>query len=161
MLADLLTDFERESLYTRDAWFVHRLLELDVEGRRLVAELDTTRIGPLVDAQREVAGHPKHLPAAVVIQLTGTMGQLYAVYGLGLRPTEGWHGFGTHITKARFPRIGVIGPAVTATATCTRQRQLRGTWFCDFSFSLEQHGKPVYVSEQTAAWVRDPEDVTK
>jgi hypothetical protein len=156
MLSNLLTDFERESLYTPDAWFVHRVLEVDAEGRRLVAELDTDRIGFLVDAQREVAGHPKHLPAAIAIQLTGTLGQLFAVYALGLRPTQGWHGFGTHIHKARFLRLGEIGPVLRATVTCTRQRQVRSTWFCDFAFSLEQHGKPVYVSEQTAAWVKGP-----
>jgi hypothetical protein len=156
MHEETLKDFETEALYARDCWFVHRLLDVDTDQRMILAELDTTRIGRLVDAQRVVAGHPQHLPAAAVIQMTGTLGHLFAVYVKGLRTTDGWSGFGTHIRKARFPRIGTIGPPVLATATCTRERQLRGTWFCDFHFHLEQEGQAVYTSDQTAAWIHNP-----
>jgi hypothetical protein len=147
-------DFVDEALYTPEAWFVHRLLGLDKEGRKLVAEIDTERLGPLVEAQREVAGHARHVPAAIVIQATGTLGQLYAVYAIDLRPTAGWAGYGTHIRQARFARMGVVGPPLVATVHCTRQRQLLGTWFCDFSFRFEQRGDVVYESVQSAAWRR-------
>ncbi|HMV66340.1 MAG TPA: hypothetical protein PKA64_05785 [Myxococcota bacterium] len=147
-------DFAAEALYAPDSWFVHRLVEVDAPGRRLEAEIDTERIGWLVDAQREVSGHLKHVPAAVVIQATGTLGQLYAVYALGLRATQGWAGYGTHIKQARFNRMGVIGPPIQVTVTCARQRQLMGTWFCDFEFCFRQDGEAVYTSTQTAAWRR-------
>lgn len=147
-------DFAAEAMYEPDAWFLHGLHEVDVDGRRIVAHMDSTRLGPLVAAQRVVAGHEPHVPAATVIQATGTLGQLYAVYVLGLRATEGWHGYGTHIREARFPRMGIIGPPLRATVACTRQRMLMSTWFCDFSFTFEQDGQTVYASKQTAAWRR-------
>lgn len=149
---DVLADFDTESLYTRDGWFVHRFLGLDVDAATVTAELDTTRIGGLVDAQKEVAGHLKHVPAVVAIQMTGTLGQLFAVYGMGLRVTEGWSGYGTHIDKARFWRMGTIGPPVVGKATCTRRRQFRGTWFLNFDFELSQDGERMYTSSQMAAW---------
>jgi 3-hydroxymyristoyl/3-hydroxydecanoyl-(acyl carrier protein) dehydratase len=145
-------DFAAEALYAADAWFVHGLREIDAASRRVVAHMDTTRLGPLVDAQREVSGHQKHVPAAMVIQATGTMGQLYAVYALGLRATEGWSGYGTHIREARFHRMGLIGPPITVSVTATKQRQMMGTWFCEFDFAFVQDGQPVYTSKQSAAW---------
>lgn len=145
-------DFAAEALYDEAAWYLHDLVEVDPEGRRVVALMDTTRLGALVDAQRCVSGHLKHVPAALIIQATGTLGQLYAVYALGLRATAGWHGYGTHIKAARFHRMGEIGAPLRASATCTRSRQLMGTWFCDFDLRFEQHGQPVYTSTQTAAW---------
>lgn len=147
-------DFEREALYAPSAWFVHDVLELDREAHRVVALVDTTRLGALVDAQRPHPGHAPHLPGAVAIQVTGTLGNLHAVYVMGLRPTEGWVGYGTHVRDGRFRRMGTIGPPVIATAECTRRRQLGGTWFLDYRFRFEQDGEPVYESEQTAVWRR-------
>ena len=145
-------DFEQESLYTRDAWFIHDVLEIDRSGNRVVGVLDTTRIGAFVDAQRPWPGHEKHLPGAVVIQMTGTLGQLHAVYVLGLRPTEGWVGFGTHLEKATFRGMGRIGPPVQATLHAERVRKVRGTWFVSYAFTFEQEGNRLYESQQTAAW---------
>jgi hypothetical protein len=150
---DLLDDFAREALYTPDGWFVHRVLDVDPDARRVVAEMDTTRL-PLVGAQRALPGHPRHVPAAIAIQSTGTLGQLYAVYVLGLRVTEGWTGFGTHIHEARWGRMGEIGPPLELACTCTRVRRLWGTTFCDFAFDYRQQGERVYTSRQTAAWRR-------
>ena len=146
-------DFAAECLYTEDAWFVHDV-ELFPEESRLVARIDTTRLGHLVNAQRELPNHPKHVPGAVVIQATGTIGHLYAVYALGLRATEGWGGFGTHIHTARFAKLGVIGPEVEVNCKALRARQLRGTWFLRFAFEFRQNGDVIYASEQSAAWSR-------
>ncbi len=145
-------DFAAESLYAPDAWYVHDLVELDADAGRVVALIDTTRLGALVDAQRCWPGHDKHLPGAVAIQVTGTLGQLHAVYVMGLRATEGWVGFGTHIKKARFPNMGIIGPPVHAALTATRTRRIRGTWFLEYDFRFTQEDRLVYESTQTAAW---------
>lgn len=150
-------DFEAEALYAPDAWFVHEVLEIDAEGHRVVGLIDTTRLGVLVEAQRELPGHRKHLPGAVAIQVTGTLGNLHAVYVLGLRPSQGWVGYGTHVRDARFRRMGHIGPPIVAALHATRARQLRGTWFVDYAFRFEQEGELVYESRQTAAWGRHPE----
>ncbi len=147
-------DFDKECLYGPEAWFVHDVLEIDAVADRVVASIDTTRLGALVDAQRDRAGHPKHFPGAVAVQVTGTLGNLHAVYVVGLRPSQGWVGFGTHIKAARFPSMGRIGPPVTASVTVTRKRQFRGTWFFDYQFKFEQEERVCYQSEQTAAWVR-------
>ena len=149
-------DYEAQALYGPEAWFVHDVLELDAEAGRVVGLIDTTRLGPLVDAQIERPGHPKHFPGAVAIQVTGTLGQLHAIYILGLRGSEGWSGFGTHILDARFRKLGEIGPPVHATCLATRVRSLRGTTFIDYQFCFTQHGEPIYESKQRAAWVKTP-----
>lgn len=147
-------DFADQCLYSESAWFVHDVLELDVERREVLALVDTTRLGPLVEAQIPVPGHPKHLPGAVCIQLTGTLGSLLAAYVLDMPPAEGWVGFGTHIHEARFPSLGEIGPPVHARATVLKARTVRGTCFVRYRFEFSQEEREVYRSEQTAAWFR-------
>ncbi|MEZ4321017.1 MAG: hypothetical protein R3F61_26295 [Myxococcota bacterium] len=146
-------DFAEECLYRPEAWFLHDV-RLEPEHSRIVGICDTTRLGPLVDAQRTWPGHPKHLPGAVVIQITGTLGQLYAGYVLDMRATDGWVGFGTHIHHARFRKLGEIGPPVECEATLLSKRTLRGTVFTRFRFLFRQEGGECYLSEQTAAWVQ-------
>jgi hypothetical protein len=145
-------DYADECLYTSDAWFVHDLVSVDAAHVR--AMLDTTRIGPLVDAQRPWPGHEKHLPGAVAIQITGTLGSLHAVYGLGLRGTEGWFGYGTHIKSAKFSKLGRIGPPVELLLEAKRVRRIRSTVFVEYAFAYSQDGDVIYTSEQTAAWAR-------
>jgi hypothetical protein len=89
-------DFAIESMYERDAWFVHDLVEVDRAARRIVGGIDTTRLGAFVDAPRAWPTHDKHLPGAVAIQITGTLAQLHGVYVLDMRSTDGWLGYGTH-----------------------------------------------------------------
>lgn len=145
-------DFHAECLYGPDAWFLHDVLHLDAE--RVEGVVDTTRLGALVDAQVPLRGHPRHVPGAVMVQLTGTLGNLHAVYGLGLRISEGWVGFGTHVKAVRFPSLGRIGPPMTVSARATRVRVLRGRHFVDYAFRYEQDARLVYESEQTAVYVR-------
>jgi hypothetical protein len=147
-------DYAEQALYAPDAWFVHDLIELDAEAGKVVGLVDTTRLGPLVDAQIVRPGHPKHFPGAVAVQITGTLGQIHAIYVLGLRSSDGWSGFGTHILDARFRKLGEIGPPVVATCHATRVRNLRGTRFIDYTFVFTQDDEPIYESKQRAAWVQ-------
>jgi len=144
-------DFAQESLYTPDAWFVTDAT-FDGLAHSVHGVVDTTLLGPFVASQRQWPGHPRHFPAAVAVQLTGTLGSLHAIYLLGLRPTQGWVGFGTHIRKARFGKMGKIGPVMDAHAVCTRRRRFGKTWFLTYDFRFEQEGAVVYSSQQTAAW---------
>jgi hypothetical protein len=144
-------DYHVHALYGPEAWFIHDVLEIGPE--RVVGVSDTLRLGVLVDAQRERRGHPKHVPGAVMVQITGTLGHLHAVYGLGLSPAAGWAGFGTHILEARFGALGVIGPAMTCTCEATRVRNLRGTMFVDYQFTYLQDDVEIYRSRQRAAWI--------
>ncbi|MEQ1504583.1 MAG: hypothetical protein ABMB14_20255 [Myxococcota bacterium] len=147
-------EFEREALYDPSHWFIHDVQQIDVEGHRVVGVIDTTRVGSLCEAQRPWPGHPKHLPGAVAIQVTGTLGNLYAVCVLGLRASDGWVGYGTHVKNARFHKLGAIGPPVIATAEAVKRRRMLGTWFLEFAFTFDQEGERVYESQQTAAWRR-------
>lgn len=145
-------DFASESLYAPEAWFVHDILDIDPDAQRVRVAIDTERLGAIVDAQRARPGHPKHFPGAIAIQVTGTLGQLHAIYVLGLRPSEGWAGFGATIKKARFPSLGHIGPGVTAECVATKVRQYKGTYHVTYAFTFEQDGKVIYESTQTSAW---------
>ena len=145
-------DFAGECLYSEDAWFLHDLIELDEEKGIVVASLDTTKIGAMVDAQQPWPGHEKHLPGAVAIQMTGTLGNLHAVYCLGLRPSQGWVGYGVTVNKARFHRLAHIGPPVEARCEATRVRRLAGQVFVSYTFTFSQNGEPVYESQQMATW---------
>lgn len=151
-------DFARECLYGPDQWYVTELLELSPAGV-VRGRVDTTRLGPVVDAQVASPGHPRHVPGAVMVQITGTLGNLHAVYLLGLRISEGWAGFGTHIRSARFPALGRIGPPMDVTLQLTRHRRFRGQHFCTYTFLYEQEGRAIYVSEQSAIWFKGELDV--
>lgn len=147
-------DFIHESLYTPDQWYIHDLLDLDIQGGKVVGLMDTTRLGALQQAQRPWPGQPPHVPGAAILQATGTLGNLHAVYALSLRMTDGWVGFGTHVHQARYGRIGQLGPPVIATLRALDARHLRGAWFVRYSFEFKQEGQLLYSSEQSAAWSR-------
>jgi hypothetical protein len=143
-------DFEKECLYRPSSWFVHDLIS--VNEKAVVAHTDTTRLGELVSSQNDIPGHPLHVPGAVMVQITGTLGNLHAVYGLGLRVSEGWVGFGTHVRGARFPSIGKIGPGMEVALEAQRVRRIRGRWFVEYRFTYTQEGRVIYESEQSAIW---------
>ena len=153
-VTDVLADFERESLYTPDAWHVDEVLEIDHDADRILARTDTQRIARLVTSQRDWPGHPKHVPGAVTLQITGTLGNLHAIYVMGLRMTEGWVGFGTHVHEAKFKELGKIGPPMDLEATVERKRAIRGSHFVTYAFRFSQEGREVYRSRQTAVWTR-------
>ena len=146
-------DFASEAMYDESAWFVTDVT-FDDDAGAVVATCDTTKLGPLVRAQHVWPNHPKHFPGAVAIQITGTLGQLWATYVRGLRATEGWVGFGTHLHQAKFRKLGEIGPPVRCVGTLISEREVWGTVFTRFSFRFTQQGDEIFRSEQTAAWVR-------
>lgn len=147
-------EFRAESLYTPDQWYVDDVLELDED--HVVGLCDTAALAehPLVHAQRPWPGHGKHVPGSIIVQITGTLGNIHAVSGLGLRMSEGWVGFGTHIHEARFRGLGEIGPALRCELAVERVRRLKGTTFVTYKFRYEQDGRLIYSSRQSASWVR-------
>ena len=153
-------DFARECLYGPDQWFVSELVALDAAAGVVRGRVDTTRLGPFVHGQVETPAHPKHVPGAVMVQITGTLGNLHAVYILGLRVSEGWSGFGTHIRSAKFPGLGRIGPPMDVSLTVTRHRRFRGQHFVTYNFLHQQEGRDIYTSEQSAIWFRGEPLVT-
>jgi|SRR5690554_408848 len=148
-------EFIANSLYAPEAWFLHELLSVDHEAQRVRARMDTTALGQLVAAQRTDSGHALHVPAACIIQATGVLGNVHAREMLGLKGEEGWFGYGTRVSSARFHRMGLIGPPVIAVLQVKKARQMRGTWFVDYAFEFLQDDEPIYTSEQSAVWLRE------
>lgn len=146
-------DFEVESLYTPDQWYVDDVLEVTKERVRAIT--DTSKMGAVVAAQKPWPGQPKHVPGILMIQITGTLGNIHAVYGLGLKMTEGWVGFGTHIHEASFRNLGEIGPPIELELVADKVKSVRGQTFGRYSFRFEQAGKLLYTSKQTAVWTRN------
>lgn len=146
--------FASESLYTPDQWYVHDILELDAEHVVGVCDTATLVDNPLVVAQRPWPGQPKHVPGAIMVQITGTLGNVHAVFGLGLRMSEGWVGFGTNILTAKFKGLGQLGPPLRCALKVDDQRELGGQLFVTYAFRYEQDGQLVYSSRQRACWGR-------
>ena len=155
-------EFTRESLYEPEFWFIDELVELEVDETehldRLVALCDTRRLGegPIVAAQRPWPAQPKHVPGIVMVQITGTLGNLHAVCALGLRMSEGWVGFGTNIHSARFRGLGRIGPPLRCELQVERLRKLGAALFVTYNFRFEQEGQVIYQSRQSASWQQQP-----
>ena len=144
--------FHAESLYEPEQWYVHDVLEVDAE--HVVGVCDTRALidSPIVAAQRAWPGQPKHVPGIVMLQITGTLGNLHAVLGLGLRMSEGWVGFGTNILEARFRGLGRLGPPLRCELRVEEVRKLEGSLFATYSFRFSQESTTVYTSRQRAAW---------
>ena len=147
-------EFEPESLYTRDQWYIHELVE--ASESRIVGICDTRELAdsPIVRAQRDWPGQPKHVPGIIMVQITGTLGNIHAVSQLGLRMSEGWVGFGTNILEAKFRGLGTIGPALRCELEVESKRELKGQLFVTYTFRYEQEGRRVYTSRQRASWMR-------
>lgn len=153
---NILEAFEAESLYTRDQWYLHEVTELNAEAGLIRAVTDTNQLGHVVAAQRPWPGQPQHIPGILMVQITGTLGNLHAVYALNLRMTEGWVGFGTHIHEASFRHLGEIGPPLELELRALRIKRFKGSVFVRYAYRFEQSGRLVYSSQQTAVWSQTP-----
>ncbi len=147
-------EFRAESLYEPDLWYVHDLRSWDAD--HVVGVCDTAQLAgdPIVAAQRPWPGQPKHVPGIVMIQITGTLGNVHAVLGLGLRMSEGWVGFGTNILDAKFRGLGQLGPPLDCELRVEDLRRLDGALFVTYRFRFRQADKTIYSSRQRAAWRR-------
>lgn len=150
--------FRAESLYAPDQWYLHDLLEHDAEHVVALCDTSTLARSPIVLAQQPWPGQPKHVPGIIMLQITGTLGNLHAVLGLGLRMSEGWVGFGTNILEARFRGLGELGPALRCELEVEDLRRLEGSLFVTYAFRFSQNDRNIYKSRQRAAWRRTTGD---
>jgi hypothetical protein len=147
----ILDDFATESLYEPEHWYVHEVVEHGDDFLVGICDTQTLVNHPLVLAQRPWPGQPKHVPGAVMVQITGTLGNIHAVTVLGLRMTEGC---GTNILEAKFRGLGKIGPPLRCELRVEDHRELRGQRFVTYAFRYEQEGRAIYTSRQRASWLR-------
>ena len=146
-------DFFSGFPYTREGFFLDRLIEVDREGNKITCEMETTKRFPLIDEQRhhEVL-YPPHLPGGIIIHLTGIVGMAAAQLLLDIRFDRGWSGYGSRIHRAEFKRLVELGPPVLLEGRITSDKR-RGTMtILRYEFRFLQEGQLFYFGDQTAVY---------
>jgi hypothetical protein len=146
--------FYDELLYEPEVLLLDELLEVDAERSLVRATLKVAPDLPLTAQQRVSANHPRHLAGALILHATGSLGFVHAYYVLGLRTSEGWSGYGTHIHRAVFRGLIEPGDRVEAECRATRLRLGAERHVIRYAFDFRRDGKRVYEGDQTAMWMR-------
>jgi hypothetical protein len=142
-------------MYREDAFLVDEVLSLDAGTQTLVARLDTRRRLPFASRQRVDANHPRHVSAAEILMVTGSLGCLHAWFFHGCRWDEGWVGFGSRVHRADFKALARIGPPLELHSRETRARVGERRVVLRYAFRFTQGDSVVYVGDQTAMFVKD------
>ena len=141
--------------YREQAFLVDEVLKIDPEARFIEARMDTTRELPFARLQRVDPGHPAHVNAGELLQVTGSLGCMHAWFFHGCRWEQGWAGFGCRIHRADFKSLALLGPPLRLESRETRTRvgPKRIVIRCEFHFW--QADTLVYVGDQTAMFLKD------
>jgi hypothetical protein len=146
--------FRAELLYDPEVLLLDELLELDPERSLVRASLTFDATTPLTAQQRVSKHHPRHLAGGLILHATGSLGFAHAYYLLGLRTSDGWSGYGTHIHRAVFRGLLEPGDRVEAACRATRVRLGEERHVIRYSFDFRREGKRVYEGDQTAMWLK-------
>ncbi len=148
-------EFVADCPYGPGGLLIDDIVSIDRETNTLVASMPTRADFPLTREQRaHPERHPHHVSGALMIHATGIVGFAHAYFLLELRHAEGWIGYGTHIHKARFRRMGKIGPPMTLVCKATSVRRIMGSILARYEFRFEQDGDLVYEGDQSAMWTQ-------
>jgi hypothetical protein len=141
-------------MYRDAAVLIDRVVSLDEDAGSLETELDTVRPLAYSTLQRTTEDHPLHVSAGDLLMATGTIACLYAWIALGCKWDQGWAGFGSRIHRADFKRMVRVGPPLQMRMqqTAIRKGSKRIMLRCDLRFT--QEGRPTYIADQTAMFVR-------
>jgi hypothetical protein len=142
--------------YREEAFLVDEVVKIDPAARAIEARMDTTRDLPLTRQQRVDPGHPAHVNAGELLQVTGSLGCLHAWFFHGCRWEEGWAAFGSRIHRADFKNLARLGPPLRLESRETRTRVGTKRIVVRFAFHFWQEETLVYVGDQTAMFVRYP-----
>jgi hypothetical protein len=147
--------FLAELLYDPEVLLLDELLEVDPERSLVRASLHIDPDLPLTAQQRtHPERHPRHLAGGLILHATGSLGFVHAYYLLGLRTSQGWTGYGTHIHRAVFRGLIEPGDRVEAECRGTRVRLGPERHVVRYAFDFRRDGKRVYEGDQTAMWFR-------
>jgi len=140
--------------YAPDVLFLDQILEIDPDKRVVVCRMPTDRPLPLTESQRgHPVRHPKHVAGAVMVHATGMLGFVHAYYLLGLRHSDGWIGYGTHIHRVVFRKLVTPGAPIIARCVTTRERLGKERHLVRYSFEFRHEGQICYEGDQTAVWM--------
>jgi hypothetical protein len=147
--------FVADCPYGPDALLIDDIVEIDRDAGRIVARMPTHVDLPLTRDQRaHPERHPRHVSGGLMIHATGMMGFAHAYFILGLRHTDGWIGYGTHIHDGRFRHMATIGEPLLLACTAKQMRRIRGSMYARYAFRFTQNDRVIYESEQSAAWTQ-------
>jgi len=143
-------------VYREEAFLVDEVVKIDLEAKQIEARMDTTRDLPFSRWQRIQPGHPAHVNAGELVQITGGLGCMHGWFFHGCRWEDGWAGYGNRIHRADFKNLALLGPPLRLESRETRSRvgPKRIVIRCEFHFWQEE--KLVYLGDQTAMFVRYP-----
>lgn len=147
--------FAADCPYGPEAQLLDEIVEIDREEGLIVATMPAWDDLPLTSGQRaHPVRHPRHVSGALMVHATAILGFAHAYYVLGLRHADGWIGYGTHIHRARWPKMARTGPPLRLELKPLRVRRVQRTVFVRYAFRFTQVDDLVYESEQSAIWTR-------
>jgi len=148
-------EFLADLPYEPAVLFLDRLEDLDVAASRVVCRMPTVQPMPFTDNQRAHAvKHPKHISGALMIQLTANLGFVHAYHLEGMRHSDGWIGFGTHIRNAVFRKLVTPGEPMICSCTQIKVRRGKSRVFSIYKYEFRHEGQLAYESEQAAMWLK-------
>ncbi len=147
-------DFLADLPYSPEVLFFDRILEIDAAKNLVKCRMPTDGPMPLTEHQRvHPVRHPKHVAGAVMVHASGMLGFVHAYYLLGLRHSEGWIGYGTHLHRVVFRKLVPPGEPIEATCIATKQRLGTVRHMIRYSFEFRHEGQLCYEGDQTAVWL--------
>ncbi|MSP23627.1 MAG: hypothetical protein EXR75_00375 [Myxococcales bacterium] len=147
--------FRDDCPYHPEALLLDRLLEIDHDKSLVRCSWPTTDEMPLTRSQRtHPIRHPRHVAGGLMVHATGMLGFVHAYYIFGLRHSEGWVGYGTHIHRVVFRKLVTPGTPIECVARAARTRVLKGRKFVRYEFEFKHEGEVCYEGEQTAVWMK-------
>ncbi len=146
--------FLSEVLYEPSVLCLDRIEEIDVERSRIVCRMPTSADLPLTNAQRVSKQHPRHVSGGLMVHVTGMLGFVHAWHLEGIRASEGWTGYGTHMSKVVFRKLATVDAPLLCACVQKRIRRGPSRRFAIYEFEFTQNGDVVYESEQSAMWMK-------
>jgi len=136
-----------------------QIVEIDEAEKRVVCRMPTDVPLPFTGAQRaHPVRHPRHVAGGALVHASGMLGFIHSYYLYGMRHSEGWIGYGTHLYKVVFRKL--VAPGAPIIATCREVRGRRGSQrqFVRYAFEFRHEGDVCYEGEQSAVWMKVGED---
>lgn len=152
-------EFLEDCPYGPGGLLIDEVVEVDVEGGRVVCRWPTHPDLPLTREQRaHPVRHPSHVSGGLMVHMTGMAGFAHAYYVLGLRHADGWIGFGGAIHKARFKALAPPGEPILIDCRHTQLRRGDKRVLCRYALRFTQNDTLVYEGDQSAMWLRVDDD---
>ncbi|MBZ0121565.1 MAG: hypothetical protein IT378_26995 [Sandaracinaceae bacterium] len=152
-------EFIADCSYGEGGLLIDEVLEVDREQSFVRVRMPTHADLPITREQRaHPVRHPRHVSGGLMVHMTGVAGLVHAYYVLDLRHRDGWVGYGGAIHRARFKNLAPPGEPIEIACKATMVRRGTQRVVARYDLRFTQCGREVYEGDQTAMWLRVPED---